>query len=209
MEMEPNFWLPPFVGPWFLKRTLMQGAPDAIEQIELLAQQEQLAAAERSGALTVYTARSAVATGSRAARTAGSSPPMKPTEHASSTPTRSNPGVTCILNTIDPMLSPSVTVLPLKSSHAIAAPTPAPINAKRSASTSTDTMTPPAPNPIARSVAISRVRTLTAEYIVFSAAKIAPSPMKTRDGDADEPEDLVRFLRRPAVELGLALDGYR
>ena len=43
MEMEPDFWLPPFVGPWFLRRTLMQGAPDAIEQIELLAQQEQLA----------------------------------------------------------------------------------------------------------------------------------------------------------------------
>jgi hypothetical protein len=44
MEMEPNFWLPPFVGPWFLKRTLVKGAPAAIEQIELLAQQEQLAA---------------------------------------------------------------------------------------------------------------------------------------------------------------------
>ncbi len=44
MEMEPNFWLPPFVGPWFLKRTLLQGAPSAIEQIELLAQQEQRAA---------------------------------------------------------------------------------------------------------------------------------------------------------------------
>jgi len=44
MEMEPNFWLPPFVGPWFLKRTLMQGAPAAIHQIELLAQQEQGAA---------------------------------------------------------------------------------------------------------------------------------------------------------------------
>jgi hypothetical protein len=44
MEMEPNFWLPPFVGPWFLKRTLMRGAPDAIEQIERLAQQEQSAA---------------------------------------------------------------------------------------------------------------------------------------------------------------------
>jgi hypothetical protein len=40
MEMEPNFWLPPFVGPWFLKRTLLQGAPAAIEQIEHLAQQE-------------------------------------------------------------------------------------------------------------------------------------------------------------------------
>jgi hypothetical protein len=44
MEMEPDFWLPPFVGPWFLKRTLMQGAPAAIDQIEHLAQQEQRAA---------------------------------------------------------------------------------------------------------------------------------------------------------------------
>jgi hypothetical protein len=35
MEMEPNFWLPPFVGP----RTLVKGAPKAIDQIELLAQQ--------------------------------------------------------------------------------------------------------------------------------------------------------------------------
>ena len=50
MEMEPSFWLPPFVGPWFLKRTLLRGAPAAIDQIELLAQQEQGAAAvaERS-----------------------------------------------------------------------------------------------------------------------------------------------------------------
>ncbi len=45
MEMEPNFWLPPFVGPWFLKRTLMQGAPAAIDQIEALARQEDLGAA--------------------------------------------------------------------------------------------------------------------------------------------------------------------
>lgn len=44
MEMEPNFWLPPFVGPWFLKRTLLRGAPQAIDQIEALAQQEQRAA---------------------------------------------------------------------------------------------------------------------------------------------------------------------
>ncbi len=41
MEMEPKFWLPPFVGPWFLKRTLVQGAPAAIDQIEQLAQQEE------------------------------------------------------------------------------------------------------------------------------------------------------------------------
>jgi hypothetical protein len=39
MEMEPDFWLPPFVGPWFLKRTLLQGAPLAIDRIETLAQQ--------------------------------------------------------------------------------------------------------------------------------------------------------------------------
>ena len=44
MEMEPSFWLPPFVGPLFLKRTLMKGAPAAIDQIELLAQEEQRAA---------------------------------------------------------------------------------------------------------------------------------------------------------------------
>ena len=50
MEMEPNFWLPPFVGPWFLKRTLLKGAPAAIEQIELLAQQEQAAEPASSAA---------------------------------------------------------------------------------------------------------------------------------------------------------------
>ena len=50
MEMEPNFWLPPFVGPWFLKRTLLKGAPAAIEQIELLAQQEQRAATNSTAA---------------------------------------------------------------------------------------------------------------------------------------------------------------
>jgi len=51
MEMEPNFWLPPFVGPWFLKRTLLDGAPQAIDQIEYLAQQEDRAAsaAARNG----------------------------------------------------------------------------------------------------------------------------------------------------------------
>jgi len=38
MDMEPDFWLPPFVGPWFLKRTLLRGAPVAIDRIESLAQ---------------------------------------------------------------------------------------------------------------------------------------------------------------------------
>lgn len=48
MEMEPDFLLPPFVGPWLLKRTLMQGAPAAIEQIESLAQEEDRSATART-----------------------------------------------------------------------------------------------------------------------------------------------------------------
>ncbi len=49
MEMEPAFWLPPFVGPWFLKRTLLHGAPTAVGRIEELAQalEQRQAAAER------------------------------------------------------------------------------------------------------------------------------------------------------------------
>jgi hypothetical protein len=39
MEMEPAFWLPPFVGPWFLRRTLLQGGVSAVARIEELAQQ--------------------------------------------------------------------------------------------------------------------------------------------------------------------------
>jgi hypothetical protein len=39
MDMQPNFWLPPYIGPWFLKRTLMRGGIDAVEHIERLAQQ--------------------------------------------------------------------------------------------------------------------------------------------------------------------------
>jgi len=39
MDMEPSFWLPPFVGPWFLKRTLLHGAPSAVDKIEALARQ--------------------------------------------------------------------------------------------------------------------------------------------------------------------------
>jgi hypothetical protein len=47
MDMEPDFWLPPFVGPWFLKRTLLRGAPAAIDQIESLAQQATVEQAAR------------------------------------------------------------------------------------------------------------------------------------------------------------------
>lgn len=38
LEMEPDFWVPPLIGPPLLKRTLKRGGGRAIERIELLAQ---------------------------------------------------------------------------------------------------------------------------------------------------------------------------
>jgi hypothetical protein len=37
LEMEPDFFVPPIVGPWFLKRTLAQGGVRAATRIERLA----------------------------------------------------------------------------------------------------------------------------------------------------------------------------
>ena len=37
LEMEPDFWVPPVIGPWFLKRTLLRGGRRAVERIERLA----------------------------------------------------------------------------------------------------------------------------------------------------------------------------
>ena len=48
-----------------------------------------------------------------------------------------------------------------------------------SASITNETTTLPAPNPMARMVAISRARSVTAEYMVLSAPKIAPIPITT------------------------------
>ena len=36
-EMEPDFWVPPVVGPWVIKRSLRTGGVDAIDRIEALA----------------------------------------------------------------------------------------------------------------------------------------------------------------------------
>ena len=49
MDLEPGFWLPPFVGPWFLKRTLLHGAPEAVDKIEELAQEAGSLAARSDG----------------------------------------------------------------------------------------------------------------------------------------------------------------
>jgi hypothetical protein len=37
LEMEPNFWVPPLLGPWFLKRMLLKGGARAVERIEQIA----------------------------------------------------------------------------------------------------------------------------------------------------------------------------
>jgi hypothetical protein len=39
LEMEPDFFVPPVVGPWYLKRTLTQGSQRAVVRIERLARQ--------------------------------------------------------------------------------------------------------------------------------------------------------------------------
>ena len=38
LEMEPDFFVPPVIGPWYLKRTLKRGGGDAVDRIESLAQ---------------------------------------------------------------------------------------------------------------------------------------------------------------------------
>jgi len=39
MELEPDFWVPPIIGPWMIKRRLLSGGVDAVARIEGLAQQ--------------------------------------------------------------------------------------------------------------------------------------------------------------------------
>ena len=37
LEMEPNFWVPPIIGPWILQRRLKRGGEAAVGRIERLA----------------------------------------------------------------------------------------------------------------------------------------------------------------------------
>ena len=39
-EMEPSFWLPPFIGPYYLKRVLKSGSIRTIQRIEAIARGE-------------------------------------------------------------------------------------------------------------------------------------------------------------------------
>lgn len=44
LEMEPDFFVPPVIGPWYLKRTLSRGGIRAVNRIERLAKELQAAA---------------------------------------------------------------------------------------------------------------------------------------------------------------------
>ena len=37
LTMEPDFWIPPLIGPWVLKQRLERGGSGAINRIERLA----------------------------------------------------------------------------------------------------------------------------------------------------------------------------
>ncbi len=39
LEMEPDFWVPPIIGPWILQRRLKRGGAAAVDRIERLAQE--------------------------------------------------------------------------------------------------------------------------------------------------------------------------
>ena len=41
MALEPDFWLPPMIGPTLLRRILIRGGVDAVERIEELAQEQE------------------------------------------------------------------------------------------------------------------------------------------------------------------------
>ena len=103
---------------------------------------------------------------------------MKPMISEISRPIATRPALTLNANTTCVKLCPSVDTDRLSNSaQARNAPITPPTKASTIASIITDTSTGNAPKPIARSVAISRVRVATAAYIVLSAAKIAPRPM--------------------------------
>lgn len=40
LEMEPDFWIPPLIGPWILKQRLESGGRRAVDRIERLALQD-------------------------------------------------------------------------------------------------------------------------------------------------------------------------
>ncbi|MGH8495200.1 MAG: SRPBCC family protein [Gammaproteobacteria bacterium] len=37
LELEPDFWVPPVIGPWLIKRSLTRNGEEAVARIELLA----------------------------------------------------------------------------------------------------------------------------------------------------------------------------
>jgi len=61
LEMEPDFFVPPLIGPPLLERTLARGGGNAVERIERLARAVDMAAGRAAGRAVDVTADRAVA----------------------------------------------------------------------------------------------------------------------------------------------------
>src|SRR6185369_1975120 len=125
-----------------------------------------------------YRSRRAAVTGSRAARIAGGTPPARPMSSAKARPKPRRSGVTRKAKArCEKVWKFMVEVVrPFRGSTA-RHPSRPPASETNRASRTNETTTAPPPKPTARMVATSRVRSATAEYIVFKAAKTAPTPM--------------------------------
>src|SRR5688572_7328347 len=131
-----------------------------------------------------HRSRSAAVTGSLVARIAGGRPPARPMRSAKPSPRPRRSGVTWNANDrCENVWKFRVEVVRPFRGRTARQPTSPPTSETKSDSRTKDTITLPPPKPRARRVAISRVRSATAEYIVFRAANTAPSPITTATMD--------------------------
>src|SRR5262249_14252669 len=152
-------------------RQLSRDGEELLQRGGAIAPRSPLSCHARRHRAALYSSRSAEATGRRAARTAGGAPPARPIKSAKTTPARMRGGVILNANETCENVCQFIvpTVYPWKGTTTMAPMTP-PTSAISMASATNERTTAPAPNPIARSVAISRPRSDTAEYIVFRDA---------------------------------------
>jgi len=105
---------------------------------------------------------------------------INPIVSAHFSPDHSSGGDTLNENTTWLKLDPNVEAVKLSNTaHATPAPITPPSSASNSVSAMIERITGDPRNPMARSVAISRVRAATAAYMVLSAPNTAPTAMMT------------------------------
>ena len=151
----------------------MEGSQEMLDYAEKLARDPNVNACAHD-----HSSRSVTAIRARAARIAGGTPPTRPINSAKATPETSSGGVIRNANArCENVCQFMVPVVSPFSGSTTAQPSRPPTRAMQSDSMTNETITLPAPNPSARIVAISRARSVTAEYIVLSAPNTAPMPI--------------------------------